>query len=73
MLVAVEHFGVLLKELIGPTAASIASRTSAALGQMSFRNTGLPCRVGPRGSGQVRSMSTVPARAKATTSGGDAR
>ena len=46
--------------------------TSCALGQMSARNTGWPSLPVPSGS-VVRSRSIVPARAYATTSGGEAR
>ena len=51
---------------------STTSRTSSAEGQMSASITGWPSLPVPMGS-VVRSMSTRPARAKATTSGGDAR
>ncbi|MNN42046.1 hypothetical protein D3C81_1561980 [compost metagenome] len=50
-----------------PTAAA----TSASLGQMSLRYTGWPSLLVPSGS-RVRSMRVVPARAKATTKGGEA-
>ena len=49
----------------------IASATSSGVGQMSLRNTGPSA---PRPSGSVvRSISTVPANAYATQSGGEAR
>ena len=51
---------------------STTSRTSSADGQMSESMTGWPSDPVPIGS-VVRSMSTRPARAKATTSGGEAR
>src|SRR5438874_560540 len=51
---------------------SIRACTSASLGQMSLRYTGLPSLPVPSGS-VVRSTSRVPASAYATTSGGEAR
>jgi hypothetical protein len=56
----------------GETHSSIAVRTSSAVGQMSFKKTSLPSVSRPSGS-VARSMSVVPARAYATTSGGLAR
>ena len=49
-----------------------SAATSAALGQMSLRYTGLPSLPLPSGS-VVMSMSRLPASAYATTSGGEAR
>ena len=48
------------------------SAHATGFGQMSARKTGRPSEPVPRGS-LVRSMSIRPARAKATTSGGEAR
>ena len=53
-------------------AVPMTDRISSDDGQMSARNTGSPSLPMPSGS-LVRSMSTRPARAKATTSGGEAR
>ncbi len=50
----------------------MASRTSAGEGQMSLRYTGRPSVPVPSGS-RLRSMSTRPASANATTSIGEAR
>ena len=50
----------------------MTSRTSAGLGQMSASMTGRPSSPMPSGS-LVRSTSTRPANANATTSGGEAR
>ena len=67
-LVALEDLAVLLpEELLLDVLAPPAPATSASLGQMSFRNTGRPWGSWPTGSA-VRSLSTRPARAKATTS-----
>ena len=52
--------------------ARMVSLTSAMEGHRSDSSTGLPSASLPIGV-VVRSMSTVPASAKATTSGGDAR
>src|SRR6202161_29631 len=54
------------------TEAPTVCATSAALGQMSLRYTGLPFLSLPRGS-VVMSISRFPASAYATTSGGEAR
>ena len=51
---------------------AIVSLISLSLGQMSLRYTGLPSFPVPRGS-VVMSMSTLPARAKATTKIGEAK
>jgi hypothetical protein len=53
-------------------AESMTSSISCAEGQMSLRNTSLPSGSLPNGS-VVMSTSIEPARAYATTSGGDAR
>ena len=55
-----------------PRPRATAPLISSALGQISCRNTGRPSEPVPIGS-VVRSTSTVPASAKATTSGGEAR
>ena len=52
--------------------SAMTVRISSGSGQMSARKTGRPSAPTPSGS-VVRSMSTRPARAKATTSGGEAR
>ncbi len=57
---------------VAPIAEAMTSWISAVLGQMSRRKTGWPSPSSPIGS-LARSMSIVPARAYATTSGGDAR
>src|SRR5271167_1324098 len=54
------------------TDAAIAAATSAALGQISLRYTGLPSRPFPSGS-VLTSISRLPASAYATTNGGEAR
>src|SRR5208282_1964160 len=58
--------------MLESTEPAIASATSAALGQMSLRYTGLPSRPFPSGS-VVMSIFRLPASAYATTSGGEAR
>jgi len=57
---------------ISPLIVASRSATSFWLGQMSERKTGLPFLSMPIGS-LVRFTSARPARANATTSGGDAR
>ena len=54
------------------TFLAMTASISSLLGQMSRRNTGLPFLSTPSGS-VVRSIAAVPASAKATTSGGEAR
>jgi hypothetical protein len=53
-------------------ARPMTERISSGSGQMSARKTGAPSEPVPSGS-VVRSMSTRPASANATTSGGEAR
>ncbi len=60
------------RNISGCRLARMQSRTSAWVGQTSRRYTGSPSFPVPSGS-CVRSMSTVPASAYATTSGGLAR
>lgn len=55
-----------------PMALATTSLTSASEGQMSFRKTGFPSVSVPSAS-RVMSTFMEPARAYATTSGGDAR
>ena len=71
-LVALEDGRVGLRKSSGETASPIVLRTSSGPGQMSARKTASPSVPRPSGS-VVRSMSTRPASAKATTSGGEAR
>ena len=54
------------------TDSRTTAATSSGAGQRSFRCTAFPSRSAPSGS-SVRSMSTVPASAYATTRGGEAR
>src|SRR5438093_13219138 len=56
----------------GAIVLDMAAATSPGAGQISRRYTGAPSRSRPTGS-VVRSTSTVPASAYATTSGGEAR